>query len=112
MPAGQLAISPALLFLFRRRLLGRCFLSCCFLCRTFGRLGLRFGCVFYFDRLGLLWFRFFFREVGSGEFLPAVGDLGNADRRISLAMSAQLLVLLFAFVMEDQNLRGAALFHA
>src|SRR6185295_5044236 len=92
--------TPALLFLFRRRLLGRCFSGCCFLCRTFRRFRLDFGFVFYLDRLDLLWwFCFFLREVGGGEFLAVVGDLGDADRGISLAMSTQFLVLLFAFVM-------------
>ena len=56
-------------------------------------------------------FGFFLREVGGGEFLAVVGDLGDADRGVSLAMSAQLLVLLLALVVEDQNFCAAALLH-
>src|SRR4029077_761866 len=54
---------------------------------------------------------FFFRKLGGGEFLAVERDLGDAHGSVSLAMSAQLLILLLALVMEDQNLRGAALLH-
>ena len=111
MPAGQPARRRRYFFFFGAGFLGAAFFGCRFLCRTFRRLRLDFGCVFYLDRLDLLWFCFFLREVGSGEFLAAVGDLGDADRGISLAMSAQFLVLLFAFVMEDQNFCASSLLH-
>ncbi len=56
-------------------------------------------------------FRFFLRKLGGGEFLPIDRDLSDTDRCVSLSMSAKFLVLLFALVMKNQNLRAAALLH-
>ena len=44
------------------------------------------------------------------EALPVEGDLGDAHGGVRLPVSAQLLVLLFALVVEDQHLVAAALF--
>src|SRR5207248_7304220 len=51
------------------------------------------------------------RQVRRGEALPVEADLADAYRRERLAMPAQLLVLLLALVMEDQDLVAPALFH-
>src|SRR5579872_2520825 len=80
--------------LFRRRLLGLC-------CRL----------VFFGRCLHLLRLGFFLRQIGSFEALSAKGDLGNAHGREVLPVPAQLLVLLLALVMEDQDLRAAAFFN-
>src|SRR5437762_12009 len=76
-----------------------------------GRLGFVFGlgrrrgfrCV---GRLGLLGFRL----VAGLEMLAVEGDLGNAHGSEGLAMSGELLVLLLALVVENQDLIGASFF--
>src|SRR5438477_5456398 len=76
-----------------------------------GRLGLVLGlgsrrgfrCL---GRLGLLGFRL----VAGLEMLAVEGDLGNAHGSEGLAMSGELLVLLLALVVENQDLIGASFF--
>src|SRR5438067_5254591 len=87
-----------LLGLLGRRLF-RCLLLCRGLCCTFSRLG--FSC--------LLRLCFFFRQLGSAEGLPVVSNFRYAHGRKRLAVSAQLLVLLLALVVEHQNFIGTAL---
>src|SRR5271155_1081793 len=90
------------------------------LCRFLGRSllldmsldGLRFGFVLFLMRCrGLLYLGLLLRQLGSLEALPVKGDLGNAHCGVRLPVSAQLFVLLLAFVVENQNLRAASLFH-
>src|SRR5215469_16388563 len=89
---------------FLRRLLG-----CSFLRLSLLGLGLCFvlfdGCAY------LLWLRFLLQKLRSFEALSAKGNLGDAHSRKRLPMPAQLLVLLLALVVEDQNLRAASFFH-
>src|SRR5437763_650591 len=59
-------------------------------------------------RLGL---DFLGRQLGRSELLPIVADFRNAQCSESLPMSLQLLVLLLALVMEDQDLFRAAFVH-
>ncbi len=61
-------------------------------------------------RLHLLRLGFLLGQLGSLEALPAKSDLGDAHRGVCLPMSAQLLVLFLALVVENQNLRAAAFF--
>src|ERR1700757_4679548 len=58
---------------------------------------------FHLLRLGFL-----LRQFGSFEALSVESDLRNPHRGKRLPMPTQLLVLLLAFVMEDEDLRGAA----
>src|SRR4051812_7435915 len=93
-----LAISLFLLCSFLGSLLRSGFLLCLrlrvvLLCRSF--------CY-------LLRLRFFLRQVRSLEALSAESDLRNADGRKCLPVSAKLLVLLFAFVVENQDFCAAA----
>src|ERR1051326_2579267 len=96
------------LFLLRSFLSG--LLWCCLLfrCRL---LGLRLRLVLFGRRFHLLRLGFFFRQIGSFEALTAKGDLGNAHGREVLPVPAQLLVLLLALVMGEQDLRAAAFFN-
>src|SRR5580693_7597839 len=91
----------------RRSFLGRSLL----LGVPLGGLGLVmvFVLVFFRVRRSLLHLGFFLRQLGSLEALPVKSNLGDAHRGIGLPVSTQLLVLLLALVMEDQNL-GAATF--
>src|SRR5215469_2518440 len=66
--------------------------------------GLGFGVLGCLRRL-----RLFPGQFGSGKFLAVEGDLGDTHRGESLAVSAQLLVLLFALVVEHEDLGAAAL---
>src|SRR6202158_5641117 len=59
----------------------------------------------------LLHLLLFFRKLGRFKRLPIKSDLGDADRGIVLPVSAQLLVLLLAFVVEDQDLLAASLLY-
>jgi hypothetical protein len=69
------------------------------------------GLVFFgVGRLYLLRLCFFLGKVGGLEALPAKSDFGDADGSEVLTMSTKLLVLLFALVMEDQDLGAASLF--
>jgi hypothetical protein len=52
----------------------------------------------------LLHLLLFLRKLGRLERLPIKSNLRDADRRIVLPVSAQLLVLLLALVVEDQDL--------
>ena len=83
----------------------RAFLAALFLCRRFGRpvftSAVSAGC--------LLHLRLLLRKLGRLELLPVESDLGDADGGVVLAMSAQLLVLLLALVMENEDFRAAAL---
>src|ERR1700756_4916305 len=114
---GRTHSSVQVLFLLRMRLL-----RSLFWCSLFLRvlLGLRMRCrrgmlvrlvLFRFLRPHLLRLRFLFGPCGSLETLPVKGDLRDAHRGIGLPVSPEFLVLLFAFVVEDQNLRAAAFFH-
>src|SRR5580700_7408856 len=62
------------------------------------------------SRFHLLRLRFLLGQFRSLEALPAKSDLSNAHRGVRLTVSAQLLVLLLALVVEHQDLRAAALF--
>src|SRR5439155_24833757 len=87
-----------------------------FCCRTlFGSLSLllcRWLCSLRFSfRLGssfLLRLHFFFRKLGSGEFLAVKGNLGYPHRGKRLPMSGKFLVLLLFLVVENQNFLGSA----
>src|SRR5580693_5114455 len=59
----------------------------------------------------LLYLRLLLRQLGSFEALPIKSNLSNTHRGVGLPVSAQLLVLLLALVVENQNLRAASLFH-
>src|SRR5579859_7900356 len=91
---------------------------CCALLGSLG-LGLRFGLALgRLCRSGLPFSRrlCLFRprsgQVGSGKALAIESDLGDPYRSKRLAMSVNLLVLLFALEVEDQDLvRTAALHH-
>src|SRR5437660_8887921 len=65
--------------------------------------------IFRLSRFHLLRLRFLLRQIRSLEALPAKSDLGDAHRRKRLPVSAQLLVLLFALEVENENLCAAAL---
>src|SRR6267154_610683 len=74
------------------------------LCRWFRSLRFSF-------RLGssfLLRLHFFFRKLGSGEFLTVKSDLGYPHRGKRLPVSGNLLVLLLFLVMENQDFLGSA----
>ena len=90
--------------------LGAAFFAAGFLAAAFfaGAFGLRLGAsaASTFFSLG-----FFLGQLGRRELLPVKRDLGDAHGGESLPMSAQLLVLLLALVVEDQNLRAATLLH-
>src|SRR5579864_7991234 len=85
---------------------GSSFLSCRLLPSFFRR---RFRVRLYFFRLlgrrrcRLLGFCFFLGQIRSFEALPVESDFRNPDCGEWLAMSAQLLVLFFPFVMEYKN---------
>src|SRR5215471_8658902 len=87
--------------------------GCRLLCRGFfSSLLFRFsGCRFHFfvRFRSLLYLFFFLGKLGGLEGLAVEGDLGDADGAEVLAVSAELLVLLFAFVMEDEDLGAASL---
>src|ERR1700687_3174823 len=51
----------------------------------------------------------FFHQLRRLERLPIKSNLGDADRRIILPVTTQLLVLLLALVVENQNLLAASL---
>src|SRR6266567_3960473 len=51
---------------------------------------------------------FFFRKLGSGEFLTVKSDLGYPHRGKRLPMSRNLLVLLLFLVVKNQDLLGSA----
>src|SRR5580765_1579769 len=77
-----------------------------------GSLLLRFRlCLVLFSRSfgDLLRLGFLLRKIRSLETLSAECDLSDADRRKRLPVSAKFLVLLLAFVMEDQDFCAAAL---
>src|SRR5258707_6827931 len=97
-----------LLLALAGRFLGRALLGCFGLTLPFGRLrgSLAFSC---YCRFCLL--RFAGRQVRSGEALAVECDLSNSYRGKRLPMSINLLVLLLALEMEDQNLVRAAAFH-
>src|SRR5258708_13570562 len=103
--------SAVLLLLFFRRCLFRCrFLRMRVrrgLLRSFPRPFRRFHFFAALARhLHLLLFLHKFRRL---ERLAIKSNLGDADRGIVLPMSTQLLVLLLALVMEDQDLLTASL---
>src|SRR5579859_6275822 len=82
------------------------------------RLGLRFGLALgRLCRSGLPFSRrlCLFRprsgQVGSGKALAVERDLGDPYRGKRLAMPVNLLVLLFALEVEDENFVGLAAFH-
>src|SRR6516165_5139915 len=88
------------------------FLRCSFLrCRLLGGLLFRRLCLrlYTFARRRLLRLCFLLGQLGSLERLSAECDLGDAHCGEGLPMSAHLLVLLLALVMEDQDFRRAAL---
>src|ERR1700733_277611 len=94
----------------------RCLLSCTLLRRSllFGVSldGFHFSFVlFLVCRRSLLRLRLLFLERGSLEALPVKCNLSNAHGSVGLPVSAQLLILLLALVMENQNLRSASFFH-
>ena len=94
----------ALLLLFRRSFLWRRLFGCSlFLGWRLVSLRLGFN-LCRLHRFHLLRLGDFLGKLGSGELLPIKGNFSNPNRGISLTMSAQLLVLLLAFVMEDKNL--------
>src|ERR1700722_16983108 len=96
------------LLFWRSFLRHRLFSRSLFLCGRLVRLGLGFDRVRVYRR-GLLRLGNFFGQFGGGELLPVKCDFCNPHRRIALTMSPQLLVLLLAFVVEDQDLFLAAL---
>src|SRR5207302_11228093 len=93
------------LLLLRSGLFGRAlFGSSLLLCRWFRSLRFSF-------RLGssfLLRLHFFFRKLGSGEFLTVKSDLGYPHRGKRLPVSRNLLVLLLFLVVKNQDLLGSA----
>src|ERR1700680_4846281 len=106
-------MSTSLLFL-GSSLLGRCLLGSSFLLRrALGRFGMSLGRFFglYVGSRYFLGLCLSLRLLRGPEALPVEGDFRDAHRGVGLAMSAQLLVLLLALVMKDQNLGRAALFH-
>src|SRR5258708_4843771 len=96
-----------LLLLFRRRFFGRRLLGSLLLRWTLRRLGrgFRFGMF----RRRFLYLGLLLRKFRSCELLPVESNLGDPHCGVSLAMPAQLFVLLLALVMENQNLGAAAL---
>src|SRR5690242_11392958 len=98
-PLTSRGILPRLLLFLRRRFLcRRLLLGCLFR----GSCRLRLG--FSFHRSGrLLRLRFSYRQLGRAEGLTVIGDLSYPHGGKRLAMSAQLFVLLFPLVMEDQD---------
>src|SRR5271169_2591224 len=62
-------------------------------------------------RRGLLHLGLLFGQLGSLEALPIKRNLSDAYGGEGLPVSAQFLVLLLAFVMENQNFRAASFFH-
>jgi len=63
------------------------------------------------DRGRLLYLCFFLWQIRRSELLSVERDLCNAHRGEGLSVAAQLLVLLFALVVEDQDFFGASLAH-
>src|SRR5215471_15760233 len=80
------------------RRFGLGFLGCSLLAAGLCRVDLSFF------MLPVLWLRFAGGKLGRRELLPVEGDFGDAHRGKWLAMSKDLLVLLLAFEVEDQNL--------
>src|SRR6202023_522013 len=66
---------------------------------------------FAFGRSSLCLFGLAGRQVRSGEALAIESNFRNSYRGKGLAMSINLLVLLFALEVEDQNLVSLAAFH-
>src|ERR1017187_9591196 len=99
-PRGDGRILPSrFLLLLRSRLLGGLLGSSLLLGRTLLRR--RFLCrSFCLGRLHLLQLRFLLGQLGSLEALSAKSDLRDAHRRVRLPVTAKLLVLFLAFVME------------
>src|SRR5215472_1582964 len=103
---SQLPLPERLLFLLCRGLLGGGLLRSLFLCALGSS---KFFCLS--GRSRFLRLRFFLRKFGRLEGLAIESDLGDANGAKGLAMSAELLVLLFALVVEDKHLGAAAFFN-
>src|SRR6266478_1129337 len=104
--------SALLLLLFRRSLLSRRFLVRHMLLRGLPRPRRAFHLVaalVFAALVRLFHLLLFFHQRRRLERLPIKRNLCNPDRRIVLPESAQLLVLLLALVMEDQDLLTASL---
>src|SRR5260370_34958639 len=96
-------VEEAALFLLRHGLFCRALFGHCLLgCRLCG-LGFRLG---RFHRL-LLGLYFLLRQLRRSELLSVERVLRDPHRRERLAMSGDLLVLLFLLVVEDQDFLGA-----
>src|SRR5579863_9765864 len=90
--------------------LRRSFLGCVARCRAFSsRLQPR-TCFCFRFRLSLLGLHSLLRQFRRAELLPIERNLGDPYRREILPVSTELLVLLLALVMENQNLCAPALF--
>src|SRR4029077_6594551 len=116
--AGSSYVKSALLLsLLRRCLLRRGFLClgmCDVLCRRlpWPRRAFHVCATLMFAALvRLLHLLFFLHQLGRLERLPIKSNLSNTDRGIILSVSTQLLVLLLAFVVEDQDLLAASLLY-
>src|ERR1700694_142399 len=63
------------------------------------------------DRGRLLGLHFFLWQIRGSKLLSVEGNFSDAHGGETLPMTAQLLILLFAFVVEDQDFFGASLAH-
>src|SRR5947209_7628168 len=92
------------------RLLPRSFLRrSLFLGMSLGSLNFDFVLVLF--RRGLLHLRLLLFQLRGLKALPVKSNLRDAHSAEGLPVPAQLLILLFALVMKNQNLRASALFH-
>src|ERR1700723_1831347 len=110
-PAVAGASCPRSLFLLRRSLF-----SCALLRRSLllgvSLSGFHFSFVLVLVRRhSLLQLGLLLRQLRSLKALPVKSNLGDADGSVGLPVSAQLLVLLLTFVVENQNLRAASFFY-
>src|ERR1700690_3900589 len=105
---GRATRPSCLLLLLRSGLLGR-FLGSSLLLRLSG-LFLPFV-LFFVRRRSLLHLGLLLRQLRSLEALPVKRNLSNSHRSVRLPVPAQLLILLLALVVKNQNLRAAAFFH-
>src|SRR5205807_491939 len=100
----------SLFLLLCRRLLPRSFLwRSLLLGMSLGSLNFDFVLVLF--RCGLLHLRLLLFQLRGLKALPVKSNLRDAHSAEGLPVPAQLLILLLAFVVENQNLRSAAFFH-
>src|SRR5260370_5330583 len=109
-PVARASRPRRLFLLLRRGFLPRGFLgSGLLLGMSLGSLNFDFVLVLF--RCGLLHLRLLLFQLRGLKALPVKSNLRDAHSAERLPVPAQLLILLLALVVENQNLRSAAFFH-